>query len=63
MTRISKAWKLAAKALGFALVFAACAGTASAVSPTPEIDPSSMANAVALVLGGAMLLTARRRRG
>ncbi len=47
-------------ALALALVVAAFSGTASAVD-VPEIDPGSISGAVALLSGGVMLLTNRRR--
>jgi hypothetical protein len=51
----------AQSAAGFALVFTAVAGTAAARG-NPEIDPGSAASALALLSGGAMLLTSRLRR-
>ncbi len=50
-------------ALGFALVFGALVSPAIAAPPfpTPEIDPGSLGSAVTLLIGGMMILTARRR--
>jgi hypothetical protein len=55
---------VARKGLGLALVMAAIASPAWAGGPlpVPEIDPGSMAGAVALLAGGALLLTHRLRR-
>lgn len=49
---------------GVALVVSALAVPASAVlpPPTPEIDPASLASAVALVVGGVLVLRGRIRR-
>jgi hypothetical protein len=47
----------AKKAMGFALVLTAMAPMAHAVAvATPEIDAGSMASALTLLAGGAMLL-------
>jgi hypothetical protein len=51
--------------LGMALVLAGTAATAYAGGPPvpgPEIDPGSVASAVSLLAGGALLLTDRLRR-
>ena len=56
---------VARKGLGLALVMAAIASPAWAGGPlpgAPEIDPGSMAGAVALLTGGVLLLTDRLRR-
>ncbi|HVA51768.1 MAG TPA: hypothetical protein VNH11_35835 [Pirellulales bacterium] len=47
-----------------ALVVAALAGHASAnvPPPTPEIDPGSLAGALALLAGGVLVLRGRIRR-
>ena len=57
-------FRLARKSIGFVFVFAAFAGSASALPPptTPEIDPGSMASALTLLAGGVLLLTDRFRR-
>jgi hypothetical protein len=55
-----KVVQLGRKSLGFALVFAACGGTAWA-REAPEIDPGSATSAVALLLGGMLLLLARKQ--
>ena len=50
---------------GVALVVSALAVPASAVlppPPSPEIDPASLASAVALVVGGVLVLRGRIRR-
>ena len=56
-----KILELGRKSLGFALVFAACAGTALAREPVPEIDPGSAASAITLFVGGILLLMPRRQ--
>jgi len=51
--------------VGLALVLSALAGAVRAGAlppPTPEIDPGSMASALTLLIGGAMVLTGRSRR-
>jgi len=50
-------------ALGFLLVFGALANPAAATPPfpTPEIDPTSVSGALALLAGGMLILTAGRR--
>ncbi len=55
----------ARKGVGLVLVLSALAGAARAGAlppPTPEIDPGSMASALTLLIGGAMVLTGRSRR-
>jgi hypothetical protein len=51
-------------AAGFALVFAATAGTAGAVDTgsVPELNPGSVASALTLLTAGVLMLTAGRRR-
>lgn len=51
---------LSRKALALGLVFAAFSGSAFAVD-APEIDPGSIGSALALLSGGVMMLTNRRR--
>ena len=51
--------KLVRPAMFAALVLVAVAGRASAA--VPEIDPSSMGSAVALLVAGGSLLLGRRR--
>lgn len=53
--------RLTRKALGLALAFSAFAGVAQA-APLPEMDPTSMSGAAALLAGGVLLLTDRLRR-
>lgn len=56
---------LVSAACAVALLLAALAAPAMAVlppPPTPEIDPGSLASAVALVVGGVMLVRGRIRR-
>lgn len=56
---------MACSGLGLALVVAAFGGLAQAGPPviTPEIDPGSMGSALTLLIGGAMLLTGKGRKG
>jgi hypothetical protein len=52
--------------VGMALVLTALAGVVRAGGlppPVPEIDPGSMASAFTLLIGGALLLTGRSRKG
>ncbi len=57
---VTAAWK----SCGLLLVLAACARPAFGFdASTPEIDPSSMGSALALLMGGLMMLTSRRRKG
>lgn len=51
---------VARKVIGLGLVLAAFAGTARAID-VPEIDPGSIGGALALLSGGVMLITNRRR--
>jgi len=64
---LSRLARTARMGVGFALVLTALAGVVHAVPPeavvTPEIDPGSMASALTLLMGGAILLTARSRKG
>ncbi len=55
---------LVRRALGVALVVAACATSAQAGGslPAPEIDPGSLASALTLLTGGFLLVTDRLRR-
>jgi hypothetical protein len=57
----SRISQLGRKTLGFVVVFAACAGTAAAREPVPEIDPSSIGGAIALLVAGMLLLMPRKR--
>ncbi len=52
--------KLVRPAMFAALVLVAVAGRASAVS-VPEVDPTSMGSALALLVAGGSLLLGRRR--
>lgn len=63
----SRSLRLLANSCGFLLVFAAVGGVVHAVppplgSPVPEIDPGSLKSVLALLGGGALLLTERLRR-
>jgi hypothetical protein len=60
-TLTSPTFQVARKTAGFLLVFAACAGTAAARA-NPEIDPGTASSALALLSGGALLLTNRLKR-
>jgi hypothetical protein len=58
---------LVAKGCALLLILAAVAGTAQAGPPgppgsVPEIDPGSLLSAMALLGGGALLLTEKLRR-
>lgn len=53
---------LVLRSCGFLIVFASVAGWAQATVQTPEIDPGSMSSALALLTGGALMLTDRLRR-
>jgi hypothetical protein len=54
---LSLASRFARKACGLALVFAACPAMAYAPpTGTPEIDPGSIGNALALLTGGFLML-------
>jgi len=57
---VSAAWK----SCGALFVLAALAVPAFGVDPpgVPEIDPLSVGNALTLLTGGLLMLTARRRR-
>jgi hypothetical protein len=57
-------FRVSRKIAGFSLVFAAFCGPALARAPAkgPEIDPGTATSAVALFLGGVLLLTDRFRR-
>jgi hypothetical protein len=49
--------------IGFGLVLAALSASAMAIPPSaPEIDPGSMASAVALLTSGMLMLSERKRR-
>jgi hypothetical protein len=52
---------LMTKALGIALVFVAMATALTAGNPTPEIDASTGAAAIALLTGGVLVLRGRRK--
>lgn len=60
--------KAVRKAVGFLLMLSALGGVARAGDTrgpefhSPELDPGSMASALTLLSGGALLITARRRR-
>jgi hypothetical protein len=59
---VRRALHSARLACGLMLVMAAVAGTAHALPPppsAPEIDPGSMGSALALLVGGALMV--RRR--
>ena len=59
-----KSLRVGRKACGGLLFFAALASIAVGAPPlpTPEIDPGSLASALALVTGGGRLLSERFRR-
>ncbi len=60
-----RAGAAACRPVGMFLVLAGMAATAYAggpAPPTPEIDPGSVASAVSLLAGGALLLADRFRR-
>ena len=48
--------------IGFGMVLAACSTPAWALPHAPEIDPGSMASALALLTGGMLMLTGWKRR-
>ncbi|MGH9557709.1 MAG: hypothetical protein ACRD30_00615 [Bryobacteraceae bacterium] len=49
--------------IGFSLLLMGASSFAFAgMAPSPEIDPSAAAGAVALLLGGVAVLRARRRK-
>lgn len=50
--------------LGGMLIFSALGSTALALAPpdAPEIDPGTLSSGFALLAGGFLLLTSRRRR-
>jgi hypothetical protein len=52
------------KSCGLLLVVAACAATAFGkdVSRVPEIDPASASSALAILIGGLLMLTGRRSK-
>jgi len=62
----AQAFRAAWTCAGLALVLLATSGTAWAggfqPAPTPEIDPGSLASALALLTGGMFVLTDRLRR-
>ena len=59
----SAAGSLASQAVGFGLVLAALSGSVYAPPATaPEVDPSSMLSALALLSCGMLILTNRARR-
>jgi hypothetical protein len=63
---LSRLARTAHTGVGMALVLTALAGVVHAgASPpsVPEIDPGSMASALTLLIGGAILLTGRYRKG
>ncbi len=63
---LSRLARTARMGVGMALVLTALAGVVHAgASPpsVPEIDPGSMASALSLLIGGAILLTGRYRKG
>jgi hypothetical protein len=49
------------KVAGIALVGIGVAGSCLAIPGTPEIDPATGANALALVAGALMILRSRRK--
>ena len=62
---VSAVFKAGRTTLGLALVLAACASPLYASGPlpgVPEIDPGSLASALSLLTGGALLLADRCRR-
>jgi hypothetical protein len=59
MTMTKRLWTIAATTLGFALMIAALGNVAQAQVGTPnvpEIDAGTAGSALALLVGGAMLL-------
>ncbi len=62
---LSRLARTALMGVGMALVLTALAGVVHAGGlppPVPEIDPGSMASAMTLLTGGAILLTGRSRK-
>jgi hypothetical protein len=60
VSSLVKSFNLALRAAGFALVFTAFGGQASA--SVPEIDPGSAVSAVTLAVTGMLILTGSMRR-
>ena len=50
------------KILGMAMLLVGMASILSAISPVPEISPSSAGSAVALVSGTLLVLKSRRKK-
>jgi hypothetical protein len=50
------------KLIAVALLVVGCSAVAMAGSNTPEIDPASGANALALIAGGLVVLRSRRKK-
>lgn len=50
------------KIAGVSLLIIGVCGAASAAFTTPEIDPASGANAIALLAGALLMIRGRRRR-
>ncbi len=66
-TAFGRLSRTARAGVGLALVLSALAGSVQAtgggLAAVPEIDPGSMGSALALLMGGAFLLTGRSRKG
>ena len=59
----TRAGSMTAFGLGLALMMSATAGSARAgFLAAPEVDPSSLASALTLLVGGVLTLTGRARR-
>ena len=59
----ARLFRTAGMALGMALVLTSIARADLGPPPAaPEIDPGSMASAMTLLVGGAMMLTGRSRK-
>jgi hypothetical protein len=62
---LSRLARIGCTGLGLAMVLTALAGSVHGGAPgisAPEIDPGSMASALTLMLGGALLLTGKSRK-
>lgn len=58
----ARLFRTAGMALGMALMLTSIARADDPFNPVPEIDPGSMASAMTLLVGGAMMLTGRSRK-
>jgi hypothetical protein len=60
---VAKGIQVIRKSCGLFLIFAATAATAQALPPpAPEIDPTSVSGALAMLASGFYLFTGSRRR-